>query len=78
MPEIVRFYGLIIKMFSPSRLYVLYDECIGVFDISPLEMLEGDLPPRAVDFVREWAGLHQSELLEMRDTQQIRKLQPLM
>ena len=83
MPEIARFYGLIIKMFfmqsghNPPHFHVLYGEYMGEFDINTLEMLEGDLPPRAISLVREWAGLHQSELLNMWNTQQIHKLQPL-
>ena len=83
MPEIARFYGLIIKMFfMPSEhnlphFHALYGEYVGEFDINTLEMLEGDLPPRAVSLVREWAAIHQNELLEMWNTQKIHKLQPL-
>ena len=40
-------------------------------------MLEGDLPPRAVELVREWAGLHKEELLNMWNSQNIHKLPPL-
>lgn len=85
MPEITRFYGIIIKMFLPSsknydyspNFFALYDENIGNFDISTLDIIYGDLPPRAVSIVKEWAALHQSELLEMWNTQNIHKLQPL-
>ena len=83
MPEIARFYGLVIKMFfmqsehNPPQVHALYGEYMGEFDINTLEMLQGDLPPRAVGLVKEWASLHQSELLEMRNTQKIHKLQPL-
>ncbi|MBQ6773601.1 MAG: DUF4160 domain-containing protein [Synergistaceae bacterium] len=83
MPEIARFYGLIIKMFfaakehNPPHFHALYGEYTGEFDINTLSMLEGDLPPRAVELVREWAELHQKELLEMWNNQNIRKLPPL-
>ena len=83
MPEIARFYGLIIKMYfmrsehNPPNFHVLYDEYMGEFDISTLEMLKGDLPPRAVNIVKEWAGLHQSELLEMWNSQKTHRLPPL-
>ena len=83
MPEIARFYGLIIKMYfmqsehNLPHFHALYGECMGEFDINTLEMLQGDLPPRAVSLVKEWAALHQSELLEMCSTQKIHKLQPL-
>ena len=83
LPEIARFYGLIIKMFfmqsehNPPHFHALYGEYMGEFDINTLEMLQGDLPPRAVNIVREWAMLHQSELLEMWNSQKIRRLPPL-
>ena len=83
MPEIARFYGLIIKMFfmqsehNPPHFHALYGEYMGEFDINTLELLEGDLTPRAVKLVQEWAAIHQTELLDMWNTQNIRKLPPL-
>ena len=83
MPEIARFYGLIIKMFfmqsehNPPHFHALYGEYMGEFDINTLELLEGDLPPRAVKLIQEWAAIHQTELLDMWNTQNIRKLPPL-
>lgn len=53
MPEISRFYGIIIKMFfkpkehEPSHLHALYGEHIGIFDLRTMEMTEGDLPRKA-------------------------------
>lgn len=40
-------------------------------------MFEGDLPGRAKKLVLEWAELNQTELLEIWDTQEFRKLPPL-
>ena len=83
MPEIARFYGLIIKMFfiqsahNPPHFHVLYGEYMGEFDINTLNMIQGDLPPRAVSLVQEWASLHKAELLEMWTSQKIHKLPPL-
>ena len=83
MPEIARFYGLVIKMFfmqsehNPPHFHALYGEYVGEFDINTLSMLQGDLPPRAVNIVREWAELHRTELLEMWNSQKIHKLPPL-
>ena len=51
MPEITRFYGIIIKMFfkpkehEPSHIHAIYGEYVGIFDISTAAMLIGDLPP---------------------------------
>ena len=83
MPIIARFYGLIIKMFfknkehNPPHFHALYGEYMGEFDIRTLEMIQGDLPKRAISLVKEWAELHQQELLEMWNTQNIKKLPSL-
>ena len=76
MPEIARFCGLIIKMYfmqnehNPPNFHALYGEYMGEFDINTLNMIRGDLPTRAVSMVREWAELHQPELLEMWKTKE--------
>ena len=83
MPEICRFYGIVIKMFfkpkehEPSHLHALYGEHIGIFDLKTLKMTEGDLPTRAQQLVQEWMSAHQDRLLEMWDTQKLEKLPPL-
>ena len=83
MPTIARFYGIIIKMFfrkvehNPPHFHAVYGEYMGAFDIVSLEMLEGDLPVRAQNLVKEWASLHQHELLEMWNTQKLEKLPAL-
>ena len=83
MPEICRFYGIVIKMFfkpkehEPSHLNALYGEHIGSFDLKTMKMTEGDLPTRAQQLVQEWMSAHQDRLLEMWDTQKLEKLPPL-
>ena len=81
MPEIARFYGIIIKLFfgdhPPPHFHAVYGEHNALFDIETLEMFEGDLPNRARKLVVEWASLHQNELLEMWNNQEFRKLPPL-
>jgi hypothetical protein len=83
MPEICRFYGIIIKMFfkpkehEPSHIHALYGEYVGVFDIHTHHMTDGDLPNRAQELVKEWLGLHSAELQKMWDSQKIEKLPPL-
>ena len=66
MPEISRFYGLIIKMFYrdhlPPHFHVEYQEHEGIFEIKTLEMIEGELPSRAKILAIEWALLHRKEL----------------
>ena len=83
MPEISRFYGIIIKMFfkpkehEPAHIHAVYNETVGVFDINTLEMIEGDMPHRAQQLVKDWLTEHKGELLEMWQTQMIVKLPPL-
>ena len=83
MPEIARFYGIVIKMFfkpkehEPSHIHALYGEYMGEFNIQTGEMIQGDLPSKAVSMVQEWLGLHTDELQKMWDEQKIDKLPPL-
>ena len=50
MPEIVRFYGIVIKMFfkpkehEPSHIHAIYNEHVGLFNLRTCKMFEGDLP----------------------------------
>jgi hypothetical protein len=49
--------------------------------IGPIVVLAGDLPPRAVSMVVEWAALHQQELVDnwqrLRANQSAQKVTPL-
>lgn len=81
MPEIVRFYGIIIKMFfgdhAPPHIHAIYGEYISLFDLQKCCVIRGDLPNRAEKIVLEWLNQHHHELLEMWNTQKIHKLPPL-
>ncbi len=81
MPEIARFYGIIIKLFfgdhPPPHFHAVYGEYNGLFNIETLEMIEGDLPQRARQMITEWGMQHQKELMEIWDKQEFRKLSPL-
>ena len=84
MPEIARFYGIVIKMFfkpkehEPSHIHALYGEYIGEFNIQTMEMIQGDLPRKAQELVKEWLAYYQSDLQAMWDRQTIHKLPPLL
>lgn len=71
MPEISRFYGVVIKMFfkpkehEPSHIHALYGEYVGIFDLQTVEMIEGDLPIKAQELVKDWMYLHKEELQKM-------------
>lgn len=83
MPEISRFYGIIIKMFfkpkehEPSHIHAIYNEYVGIFDLKTRAMVDGDLPQKAQNMVVEWIDLHYDRLQEMWNTQKIGKIEPL-
>lgn len=66
MPEICRFYGIVIKMYfadhAPPHFHAEYAEFEARVAINSLTVLTGNLPPRAMALVAEWATLHQQEL----------------
>ena len=67
MPELSRFYGIIIRMFfndhAPPHFHAYYGESEAVVSIETISLVAGQLPPRAHGLVVEWASLHQEELL---------------
>ena len=67
MPEICRFYGIIIAMFyadhNPPHFHARYGKDKVVIEIQTLKVLEGKIPPRALGMVIEWASQHQPELM---------------
>lgn len=83
MPIISRFYGIVVKMYflgsehNPPHVHFLYGEYNGVIDLNTLSVIEGDLHGKALSMALEWTAAHQSELLEMWQTQEFRKLPPL-
>ena len=60
MPVLSNFYGIIIKMYfqqsehNPPHIHAIYGENVGIIDINTGEMLEGDLPIRALKLAQEW------------------------
>jgi len=83
VPTISRFYGIIIKMYfqqrehNPPHFHCIYGEYIGAIDIKTLELIEGDLPNKALLLVKEWATNYQDELLKIWETQNFVQLPPL-
>lgn len=80
MPVIARFYGILVKMYfrqaehGVPHFHAIYGEFNAVFAIESMEMLEGDLPPRAQRLVKEWTTRHQQALLDMWNQQEFRQL----
>ena len=83
MPAISRFYGIIIKMYflssehNPPHIHAFYNKNVAVIDIQTLKVIEGNLPARALKLVREWLLIHKSELNNMWQTQEFKKIEPL-
>ena len=70
MPELSRFFGIIIRMYmevgQPHQLphfHAYYQDDVAVYALDPVELIAGSLPRRQRRFVEAWAELHQAELL---------------
>jgi len=85
MPEISRFYGIIIAMFfddhNPPHFHARYGKEKVAIEIDSLRILEGHIPPRALGIVIEWASQHKDELLSnwelAKSNQTPKKIEPL-
>ncbi|HOM17340.1 MAG TPA: DUF4160 domain-containing protein [Thermoguttaceae bacterium] len=71
MPEICRFFGIVIKMHfgdhPPPHFHAEYEDRQAIIEINTLTVLGGNLPPRVLGLVMEWAWQHQTELLTLWD-----------
>ncbi len=85
MPEISRFFGIIIKMYfdehPPPHFHAEYGEQEALIDINTLAIISGQLSPRALGLVMEWAALHRDELRQVweraRNKESLGKIAPL-
>ncbi len=70
MPEISRFFGIIIRMFAEPQaphhrphFHAYYQDAAAVFGIEPVELISGSLPRTQQRLVEAWAEIHKAELL---------------
>jgi hypothetical protein len=85
MPEISRFFGIIVFMYfdehNPPHFHAKYSDERAVISIGELKVLEGSLPKRALALVLEWANEHRDELMNnwnnMQATGEFSKIAPL-
>lgn len=70
MPELCRFFGIIIRMYSEvgishntAHFHAYFQGDAAVFSIDSVELIAGTLPQRQRRLVEAWAELHQAELL---------------
>ena len=71
MPEIARFFGIIIRMYAEPgvphhrpHLHAYYQNMVAIYSIEPVEAIGGTLPLKEQRLVEAWAELHQGELME--------------
>jgi hypothetical protein len=79
MPEISRFFGIVITMYygdhAPPHFHVRYSGQKALVAIESSDVIRGRLSPRALGLVREWAALHRQDLME--DWDRARREEPL-
>lgn len=79
MPEISRFFGIVIRIFfndhEPAHFHAVYGDFEALLEIETLAVYRGKLPQRALALVLEWATIHRSEL--RMDWEYARKGEPL-
>jgi hypothetical protein len=83
MPEISRFYGILIRMYlidrehPPRHIHIKYNDYEAVMLLETLELIEGELPKRCFKLVKKWSKKHQNELISMWDSQEFHQIEPL-
>ena len=71
MPELSRFFGIIIRMYMEQgaphhepHFHAYYQNHAAVFSLATMDLIAGELPRRQRRLVEAWAELHQLELEE--------------
>lgn len=71
MPELCRFYGIVIRMHygdhAPPHFHAHYGDQEALVSVDSLVVLRGRLAPRAMGLVVEWASQHQADLRDAWD-----------
>lgn len=85
MPELSRFFGIVIYMYfndhDPPHFHAKYNEFRGKITIKDLRLIEGKLPKRVIALILEWANEHRKELTanweSLQQTGQYQRIEPL-
>jgi len=76
MPEISRFYGIVIYMFfndhNPPHFHVNYQGYDAIIEIEN-GTVTGQIPRRALKMIYEWLDLHKDELMNNWEKMTLRK-----
>jgi hypothetical protein len=66
MPEVSRFYGIIIRFYyrdhPPTHFHAIYGEHQALIEIETGAIYRGRLPRTAYDLVNQWRAIHLNEL----------------
>ena len=85
MPEVSRFYGIIIRFYyrdhPPTHFHAIYAEHEALIEIETGNIYQGHLPITAYDLVKQWRQIHLQELRENWDrarlSQPVHLIEPL-
>jgi hypothetical protein len=85
MPELSRFFGIVVRMFysddEPAHFHAIYGEYEALIEVETLSVFRGSLPRRALALVLEWAALHRAELRDdwqrARNGETLKEIEPL-
>lgn len=84
MPELSRFFGIVIYMnwrdHNPPHIHALYGEREALISLDGA-VLAGELPRRALSMVFEWLAIHRTELVDnwqrAQQRQPMQRIEPL-
>ena len=69
MPEICRFFGIVIRMFTEPgephhrpHFHAYYQDSVAIVAIDRIELIAGGLPRKQQRLVEAWAEIHLEEL----------------
>lgn len=64
---------------NPPHVHIMYNEETFSITIKEMIILDGEQnpTPRVLSMVKEWIKLHQNELLDMWDSQELHEIEPL-
>ena len=81
MPEISRFFGIIITMYfnehNPPHFHVKYNDLEAQFDLTEGVFSSGILPSKQARLVLAWYEIHKDELMEVWETKKFHKIKGL-
>lgn len=83
MPEISRFFGIVIQMYfmgkehNPPHIHATYGDTKGAIEIKTGSVLDGNLSQATVKIVKMWLEEHQQELLDIWNSQEFKEVAPL-